>query len=148
MKKQGIVLIIALFIFVGCVVFLSTNNKGSRDEPVRLPLARGELLVSSKEGYNSVEIYQQENQLVINAESEAAFFDATQLMVETQGKISAENVEIVWTTIGGGTERKEDNDLIIAEIKISENDDLVFDTKINFVKKGFDAVEDVLEHNQ
>lgn len=147
MKKQGIVLIIALFIFVGCVVFLSKNNKGSRDESVRLPLASGELLVSSKEGYNSVEIYQQENQLVINAESEAAFFDATQLMVETQGEISAENVEIVWTTIGGGTEMEADNDLIIAEIKISENDDLIFDTKINFAKKGFDAVEDVLKHN-
>jgi len=147
MKKKGIVLIIALFIFVGCVVFASKNNRESRDESAQLPLVSGELLVSSKEGYNSVEIYQQENQLVINAESEAAFFDATQLMVETQGEIPAENVEIVWTTIGGGTEKKEDNDLIIAEIKILENEDLIFDTKINFAKKGFDAVEDVLEHN-
>lgn len=52
---------------------LFRNNTGDSEGIVQVPVNNGELLTSSKEGYNSVEIYQQENQLVINAESEAAF---------------------------------------------------------------------------
>lgn len=58
-----------------------------------------------------------------------------------------EDIEITWMTIGGNTEYVEGNDRIIAEIKISDNDELIFDTKINFAKKAFDAIEDVLERN-
>lgn len=45
----------------------------------------------------------------------------------------------------GSTEKTEDNDLIIVEVKILENDKLISDTKINFAKKAFDAIEDVLK---
>ena len=38
--------------------------------------------------------------------------------------------------------------IIIAEIKISDNDELICDTKINFAKKAIDAIEDVLERNR
>ena len=49
-------------------------------------------------------------------------------------------------TIGGGTEQVEDNDRIIAEVKIiTDNGELICDTKINFAKKAFEAVEDVLK---
>ena len=50
-------------------------------------------------------------------------------------------------TIGGNTEYEEGNDRIIAEIKIADDDKLICDTKINFAKKAFEAVEDVLERN-
>ena len=145
MKKKEIILIIALLIFIGCVAFLCRYNKQSSKDSILLPFDSEELLVSSREGYNSVEIYKQENILIINAESEAAFFDATQFSVETQGDISSEDVEIIWTTLGGGTEKTEDNDLIIAEIKISENGELIFDRKVNFAKKGFEAIEDLMQ---
>ena len=62
-------------------------------------------------------------------------------------EILISDVEIIWMTIGGNTEYVEGNDRIIAEIKISDNDELICDTKINFAKKAFDALEDVLERN-
>ena len=70
-----------------------------------------------------------------------------QFIVETVGEITSENVEIIWMTIGGNTEQTADNDRIIAEIKICDNDELICDIKINFAKKAFDAIEDVLESN-
>ncbi len=70
-----------------------------------------------------------------------------QFTVEIEGEIAQEDVEIIWMTIGGNTEYAEGNDRIIAEIKISDNDELICDTKINFVKKAIDAIEDVLERN-
>lgn len=105
------------------------------------------MLVCSEEGFNSIKVYRKENQIVVNAESESAFFEGTQFSVGMSGEITPENVEIIWMTIGGGTEQVEDNDRIIAEIKIYDNDELIFDKKINFAKKGFDAIEDVLERN-
>lgn len=145
MKKKEILIVIMLLVFKGCVVFLFRKNENSQENSDQLALDDGELLVRSKEGYNSVEVYKQGDILVICAESESAFFDAIRLSVEPQEDISSEDVEIIWTTLGGGTERTEDNDFIIAEIKITENDDLIFDSKINFAKKAFDAVEDVLQ---
>ncbi|MFP3155040.1 hypothetical protein LQZ18_11590 [Lachnospiraceae bacterium ZAX-1] len=68
-----------------------------------------------------------------------------QFTIETQEEVEAEDIQIIWATLGGGTERTEDNDFIIAEIKICEKDTLIVDTKINFAKKAFDAIEDVLE---
>lgn len=106
------------------------------------------MLASSKEGYNSVVVYQLNNALIVSAESEAAFFDGVRYEVETQGNVDSSDIDIVWTNIGGGTEKNEDNDLIIAEIKISENGKLISDTKINFAKKAFDALEDVLKSNK
>ena len=37
--------------------------------------------------------------------------------------------------------------VLLQRKKISDNDELIFDTKINFAKKAFDALEDVLERN-
>lgn len=39
----------------------------------------------------------------------------------------------------------QDEDLVIAELKIRENGSLICDKKINFVKKAIDAIEDVLK---
>lgn len=44
--------------------------------------------------------------------------------------------------------KTEDNDFIIAEIKISEDGELISDNKINFAKKAFDAIEDVLKNSK
>lgn len=40
----------------------------------------------------------------------------------------------------------QNEDLVIAELKIRENGSLICDKKINFVKKATDAIEDVLKH--
>lgn len=147
MKRKNIVIRVVVIAWVCCAVFLFRNNTGDSERMIQVPVNSGELLTSSKEGYNSVEIYQQENQLVVNAESEAAFFDGVQFTVEINGEITPEDIEIIWMTIGGNTEYVEGNDRIIAEIKISDNNGLICDTKINFAKKAFDAIEDVLEKN-
>lgn len=145
MKRQKLIIGVVVLILLGCAAFLFRNDTEESEEIFQIPVNNGELLTSSKEGYNSVKIYKQEKQLVVNAESEAAFFDGVQFTVETTGEITPENVEVIWMTIGGGTERTADNDRIIAEVKISDNGELICDTKINFAKKAFDALEDVLE---
>lgn len=134
-----------MLIFWGCTMLIVKNNDNEKREMFSAPVKNNELLVCSEEGFNSIKVYRKENQIVVNAESESAFFEGTQFSVGTSGEITPENVEIIWMTIGGGTEQVEDNDRIIAEIKITDNGELICDTKINFAKKAFEAVEDVLE---
>lgn len=145
MKRQKRIIGVAVLTLLGCAAFLFRNDTEEPEEIFQVPVNNGELLTSSKEGYNSVKIYKQEKQSVVNAESEAAFFDGVPFAVETTGEIAPEDVEVIWMTIGGGTKRTADNDRIIAEVKISDNGELICDTKINFAKKAFDALEDVLE---
>lgn len=145
MKRKNVSILIITLIFLGCVMFLFRNHSEESKEILKDPVNNEELLTSSKEGYNFVKIYKQKNQLVVEAESEAAFFEGTRFVVETKGDIKPEDIEIIWMTIGGSTKRLEDNDRIIAEIKISDKNELICDTKINFMKKAFEAVEDVLE---
>lgn len=142
-RKIGIIIAAMLMLF-GCTMLIVKNNDREGEIP-SVPVNNNGLLVCSEEGYNTVKVYRQEKQIVVNAESESAFFEGTQFAVETSGEVTPEDVEIIWMTIGGGTEQTEDNDRIIAEIKITDGGDLICDTKINFAKKAFEAVEDVLE---
>ena len=145
MRRIIIIIIVVMLIFWGCTMLIVKNNDNEKREMFSAPVKNNELLVCSEEGFNSIKVYRKENQIVVNAESESAFFEGTQFSVGTSGEITPENVEIIWMTIGGGTEQVEDNDRIIAEIKITDNGELICDTKINFAKKAFEAVEDVLE---
>ena len=146
-KLVGILEAVVMLIFVAVTAYLHEKNADKSEEIFVIPVNNDELFVSSEEKYNSIKVYKQTNMLVINAQSETAFFDGAQFTVETDGKITPEDIEITWMTIGGNTEQAEDNDRIIAEIKIYDNDELICDTKINFAKKAIDAIEDVLERN-
>ena len=145
MKKRVLISTVAVLIILGCVIFFLCKNIGGYEKDSQKLIDSEVVLASSKEGYNSIVVYQKKNILVVSAKSEAAFFEGTQYEVETQGNVDSNNIEIVWRTLGGSTEKTEDNDLIIAEVKILENDKLISDTKINFAKKAFDAIEDVLK---
>ena len=145
MKRRSIFVVVVAIVLLGCVIFLDSykiNNEEQRI-PVQIAIDNGELLVSSREGYNYVTIYKKENSLVIYAESDTVYFDGAQFIVETQGNVEPEDIEVIWTTLGGGTERTEDNDLIIAEIKISEDNNLIFDTKVNFAQKAFEILDEL-----
>lgn len=144
-KLVGILAAVVMLMLLVVAVYLFEKNADEPEEIFVIPVNSDELFISSEEGYNSIKVYKQENVLVINALSEAAFFDGVQFTVEIDGEITPEDIEIIWMTIGGNTEYVEGDDRIIAEIKISDNDELICDTKINFAKKAFDAIEDVLE---
>ncbi|RGF42764.1 MULTISPECIES: hypothetical protein [unclassified Roseburia] len=66
---------VAVVMLVVVVVYLFEKNTDEPEKIFVIPVNRDELFISSEEGYNSIEIYKQENKLVINAQSEAAFFD-------------------------------------------------------------------------
>ena len=148
MNKKVIIITIVVLAILESVIFFYKQNAENSKKYTQNSIESEVVLASSKEGYNSVVVYQLNNALIVSAESEAAFFDGVRYEVETHGNVNSDDIEIVWTTLGGSTEKTEDNDFIIAEIKISEDGELISDNKINFAKKSFDAIEDVLKNSK
>lgn len=150
-KRTGATCILILLL-LGCIVLLKRNDAGNHENPFPISVIGGELLMSSREGFGSVTIYRMGDLLVINAESDAEFFDGAQFTVEPEGEIGPEDIEVIWTTLGGRIRREdegaENHDFIIAEIKITENGELIFDTKVNFAKKAFEAIDEFLQRNE
>lgn len=144
MKKKKVIFVITTYVFLACVAFRIKNwGRKEQESPFQLAVEAEELLVSSKKGFHSVEIYEQEKQLIINAQSEADFFDGAQFVVETAGEVKQEDIEIIWTALGGKTKVSEDNAFIYAEIRVYEDNKLIFNEKINFVQKAFDIMQEL-----
>ena len=148
MNKKVIIITIVVLAILESVIFFYKQNAENSKKYTQNSIESEVVLASSKEGYNSVVVYQLNNALIVSAESEAAFFVVVRYEVETHGNVNSDDIEIVWTTLGGSTEKTEDNDFIIAEIKISEDGELISDNKINLEKKAFDAIEDVLKNSK
>ena len=93
-KLVGILAAVVMLIFVAVTAYLHEKNADKSEEIFVIPVNNDELFVSSEEKYNSIKVYKQTNMLVINAQSETAFFDGAQFTVETDGKITPEDIEI------------------------------------------------------
>ena len=84
LKLVGMLAAVVMLMFIVVASYLSEKNVDEPEELFVVPVTRDELFISSEEEYNSIEIYKQENKLVINAQSEAAFFDGVQFTVEIE----------------------------------------------------------------
>lgn len=144
-KITIIIIFILIVLAISISLYLKQDKNETSSNPFPIEVFSDKLLVESKEDYNSVEVYQQNNKLIINAKSDAAFFEGVQFTVDTKETINKQDVEIIWTTVGGGTEKTEHNDRIIAEIKIKEDGIIIFDEKVNFLKKANEILNEYLE---
>lgn len=149
-RKDKIVLIAAslfLVVLAFIAMFVLRNDNAKEREIFKIPVSESELIVYSKENYNSVKVYKQNGRVVINAESESELFDGSQFQFTTDSDITASDVEIIWMTIGGSTKITDDDAGVIAQIKIFDNGEPVFDTTVNFIKNATDAVGEVLKES-
>lgn len=69
MRKKIIIIIVVMLILLGCTMIIVKNNDNEKGEMLSIPVNNNELLVCSEEGYNSIKVYRQENQIVVYAES-------------------------------------------------------------------------------
>ena len=131
------------------IFFLSACGSGEEqiETPFAIDITNYQVLAQSTEGYNSITVYQLDNSIVVNATSEAEFFDGAQFTAETETILTAEDVTITWTTLGGGSEKTESNDKIIAEVLVKDNDTVLIDQKINFMEKAFGIIKEGLSRN-
>lgn len=102
--------------------------------------------VSSQEDivYYTIRIYQGEDEKVtVTADSNALLFEEMDYEVSADNSISKENIEIAWTTMMGNPNASKEDQLAIAEVKISSDEGVLDERKINFASNAFDIITQV-----
>ncbi len=149
----------AFFLLTGC----GTGKTEQQEETDAFPISvmdaallfeeeicSNEAYVEAEEDkvYLKVQVYQkQDNQIVVNASSNTAFFDGLQYTVEAGGELSASDIEVEWMTFMGSMEDSEDNQKCVAHVKICEDGEIISERKINYFTKGIEMVVDTVETN-
>lgn len=128
--------------------FVATNHDELIYEETISP--NKEYVTSDKDIVNyTIQIYQdEENAIIVNADSNSGFFDKLQYVLQYDKPISEADVKIQWTTLMGNPESTEDNQLAIARVSISSNGEVFSERKINFVNKGLEIVIDTINKSR
>lgn len=95
--------------------------------------------------YQTISVYQLEDHLiVVNAESNSAFFDGLQYTVQAEGEITSADVQVEWQTMMGSTEDTEEDQKCVADVKLYESGALLSERRINYFAKAIDIVVDTI----
>lgn len=96
-----------------------------------------------------IQIFQsKENDLIINTDSNSAFFKGGQYIIDCDRPILKHGVAIKWTTLVGNPDAAEEDQLAIANVSISSNNQVLIERKINFVKGAIEIVTDTINQNK
>ena len=58
--------------------------------------------------------------------------------IECDGELSADDVSVRWTTLMGGTEPSEDDQIAVAEVSVRAGDGSSYERKISFVTRALE----------
>lgn len=146
MKRRGALLCILIvsLSYIGYYFYDKNSETLKKADIFKINVNSDELLYESTVGYNTIEIYQKDKQLIVNAISETDFFDGVQFTIETKEKLSPSDVSITWSTLGGDVEDIENDEKVIANIEIRENNIIIYEKRINFISKGIKIFIDTL----
>lgn len=93
----------------------------------------------------TIRIYQEKNNdIIVYAESNSPLFDEAQYIVTCDHTITADDIQIKWTTLMGSTEASEDDEIGLADVSISKDGEVFSEKTISFVAKAVNAVTDVI----
>lgn len=76
----------------------------------------------------------------VSAESNSGFYEPVSYEVTCDGELSADDVSVEWTTLMGGTEPSEDDQIAVAVVSVRTDDGSVDEHKISFVTSALEMV--------
>lgn len=147
-----IVMCVFVVFLIGILTSLKDTQNLDQNSETYISLDEKNLITTSTVGYNSISVYQIDKEIIINAQSDTAFFDDKQFTVNVNKEITADDIEILWSGIGGKKVKVDENsnalrsELLFGYITIKEDDKIVFEKTIDFAEKAIDAIEDVYEN--
>lgn len=136
-KNKLVVFLIFIILCSGCVVH--EKKEVVEEDSFKESISAKELLLEETVGFNSIQVYQRNRQLVINVDSEGEFFDGAHFIIPTNKELNASDITLNWSGLFGEVDI-EDQNKIILDISILENQEVIFEERINFLEKGMEAL--------
>ena len=80
----------------------------------------------------------------VSAESNSGFYEPVSYEVACDGELSADDVSVKWTTLMGGTEPSEDDQIAVAVVSVRTGDGGVDECKVSFVTGALEMVAEAI----
>lgn len=81
---------------------------------------------------------------MINAYSDDQFDEPDQIVIDTEEKISKEDISVEWETIGGKPVDQDSMSVSAARVQIKKNNTIVFDGIFNLFEVGWKILDKVI----
>ena len=80
----------------------------------------------------------------VSAESNSGFFEPVSYEVACDGELSDDDVSVEWTTLMGGTEPSEDDQIAVAVVSVRTGDSGTDERKISFVTGALEMAAEAI----
>ena len=144
MKPRIKILLLAVLIAALCNCMLMIGMTKTKEKNTISP--NKDYITDEKDLVNyTVRVYQEKNNdIIVYAESNSPLFDEAQYIVPCDHAITADDVQIKWTTLMGSTEASEKDEIGLAHVSISKDGEVFNEKTISFVAKAVNTVTDVI----
>lgn len=153
MRKMAVVVAVAVGLAMmgtalfGCGLQSDGRDAASGEAVFEETVSPNEDYASSEDDvvYYTVRVTQDgSGTATVAAESNSAFFDPVSYEVECGGDLEPGDVSVEWTTVMGGTEPSEDDQLAVAEVSVRASESDTDVRRINFLKGAFEIISETV----
>lgn len=92
--------------------------------------------------FYTIRVYKKDKSIVVKTSSNTPFAKELQYEINSHKEITKDNVKVEWTTLMGDTNFTKENQIGIAVVTLSYNDEIFSQRKISFVSNAIDIIVD------
>lgn len=95
--------------------------------------------------FYTIRVYKKENNIIVKSSSNTPFAKELQYEINNDKDITKDNIKIEWTTLMGDTNFTKENQIGIAIVTLSYDDEIFSQRKISFVSNAIDVIVDTIK---
>lgn len=95
--------------------------------------------------FYTIRVYKKENNIIVKSSSNTPFAKELQYEIKSDKDITKDNIKIEWTTLMGDTNFTKENQIGIAIVTLSYDDEIFSQRKISFVSNAIDVIVDIIK---
>lgn len=95
--------------------------------------------------FYTIRVYKKENNIIVKSSSNTPFAKELQYEIKSDKDTTKDNIKIEWTTLMGDTNFTKENQIGIAIVTLSYDDEIFSQRKISFVSNAIDVIVDTIK---
>ena len=140
-KAKLCILFISIVVTSICLIKLLLHHD---NETSCIQVDSKDIISTYKSKYSQLDLYKQNDKLIINAYSNSKFDEPNQLIIPFKGEITKDDILVKWKTIGGMTVDEDSDSIIVVNLIIKKDGKTICNENINLCEKGMEIFNDYI----